>query len=134
MTNLPTGSDWRISRIMLNKSLWTVFFLGLSVVIVLSVIPAEAFPNLRLSDIVGHMAAYAVLAVAGGIACRRAQSFFMLAAGLIALGACLEFAQALLPTRDASGSELLANFVGVALGSTATIVINVLLTKRWRGA
>ena len=119
---------------MLKKSLWTVFFLGLSVVIVLSVIPAEAFPNLRLPDIVAHMAAYAVLAVAGGIACRSVRSLFMLAAGLMALGAGLEFAQALLPTRDASSSELLANFVGIALGSTATILINVFITKRWRGA
>ena len=38
----------------------------------------------------------------------------------------------LLPTRDASGSELFANFAGIALGSTVAILTNVFVTKHWR--
>ena len=109
-----------------------VFFVGLLAVILLSVIPAEAFPRFGKPEILGHMAAYAALALAGGIACRSARSLFMLAAGLALLGAGLELVQALLPTRDASGYELLANIVGIALGLVAASLINMFISRRSR--
>ena len=115
---------------MLKNHSWMTFFVGLLAVIILSVIPAEVFPNLWLPDILGHMAAYAALALAGGIACRSARSLFMLAAGLALLGASLELVQALLPTRDASGYELLANIVGIALGLAAASLTNMLISRR----
>ena len=105
------------------------FFVGLFAVILLSVIPATAIPKLGLPEILSHMAAYAALALAGGIACRSARSLFILAAGLLLLGVGLEFVQALLPSRDASGYELLANVVGVALGFAAAILTNALIKK-----
>ena len=114
---------------ILKKHLWMVFSVGLLAVILLSVIPAEAFPHFRIPEIVGHMAAYAALALAGGIACRSARSLFMLAAGLVLLGAGLELVQALLPTRDASGYELLANTVGIALGLAAVILTNMFINR-----
>jgi VanZ family protein len=118
---------------MIKAYLWVPFILGLLAVIVLSVIPAKAFPDLGLPEILGHTVAYAVLALAGGFACRSMRSFLMLTAALVLLGAGLEFAQALLPTRDASGSELMANFVGIALGVIAVNLVNVHITKCWRG-
>ncbi len=105
------------------------FFVGLLAVIILSVIPKEAVPSLGLPDILKHMVAYAALALTGGIAVRRARSVFMLAAGLLLLGAGLELVQGLLPGRDASGYEFLANMVGIALGSTAAISANTVLNR-----
>ena len=116
---------------MLKKLSWMAFFVGLFAVILLSVIPATAIPKLGLPlpEILRHMAAYAALALAGGIACRSTRSLFMLASGLLLLGVGLEFVQALLPSRDASGYELLANVVGVALGFAAAILTNALIKK-----
>jgi len=114
---------------MLNNLSWMAFFVCLLSVILLSVIPAEAFPNLRLPETLGHMAAYAALALTGGIAYRSARSIFMLAAGLALLGAGLELVQAFLPSRDASGYELLANMVGIALGSASAILTNMFINR-----
>ncbi len=114
---------------MLRKLSRMAFFVGLLAVVVLSVIPKEAIPSLGLPDILAHMAAYAALALAGGIAFRRARSLFMLAAGLLLLGASLELVQALLPGRDASGYEFLANMVGIALGSAAAISTSVVMNR-----
>ena len=108
------------------------FFVGLLAVIVLSVIPKEAIPSLGLPDILAHMAAYAALASAGGIAFRGARSLFMLAAGLLFLGASLELVQGFLPSRDASGYEFLANMTGIALGSAAAISTSFVMNKRRR--
>ena len=116
---------------MLRKLSWMAFFVGLFAIILLSVIPVTAIPKLGLPlpEILSHMAAYAALALAGGIACRSARSLFMLASGLLLLGVGLEFVQALLPSRDASGYELLANVAGVALGFAAAILTNTLIKK-----
>ncbi len=114
---------------MLKKLSRMAFFVGLLAVVVLSVIPKEAIPSLGLPDILAHMAAYAALALAGGIAFRRARSLFMLAAGLLLLGATLELVQGFLPSRDASGYEFLANMVGIALGSAAAISANTVLNR-----
>ena len=108
------------------------FFVGLFAVIVLSVMPTEAIPKLGLPDILKHMAAYAALALAGGIAFRDARSLFMLAAGLLFLGASLELVQGLIPGRDASGYEFLANLAGIALGSAAAISTSFVMNKRRR--
>jgi VanZ family protein len=117
---------------MLKKLSRMAFFVGLLAVIVLSVIPKEAVPSIGLPDILAHMAAYAALALAGGIAVRRARSVFMLAAGLLLLGAGLELVQALVPSRDASGYEFLANVTGIALGSAAAISTSFVMNKRRR--
>ena len=92
-------------------------------------IPKEAIPSLELPDLLAHMAAYAALASAGGIAFRGARSLLMLAGGLLLLGASLELVQGFLPSRDASGYEFLANMVGIALGSAAAISANTVLNR-----
>ena len=54
----------------------------------------------------------------------------MMAAGLLFLGAGLELVQAFLPNRFASGYDVLANVVGITLGSTVAISTNTLLNRR----
>jgi VanZ family protein len=53
----------------------------------------------------------------------------MMAAGLLLLGAGLELVQAFLPNRFASGYDVLANVVGITLGSTVAISTNTLLNR-----
>ena len=106
------------------------FFLGLLVVIALSVIPQGAIPDTGISDKLGHIAAYAALALAGGIAFRRARPLFMMATGLLFLGIGLELVQALLPGRFASSYDLLANVIGIALGSAMAISTNTFMNRR----
>ena len=100
------------------------FFVGLLAVVALSVLPQGAVPHTGLSDKVDHMAAYAALALAGGIAFRGARSLFLLALGLLALGSGLELVQALIPDRYASGYDILANAIGIALGTASAAATN----------
>ncbi len=117
---------------MLRKLYRMVFFVGLLAVIALSVLPQGAMPDAGLSDKMGHVAAYTALALAGGIAFSGARSLFMLAAGLLLLGAGLELVQTLLPDRFTSGYDILANVVGIAVGSAAAISINIFINRRPR--
>lgn len=106
------------------------FFVGLLAVVALSVIPQEAKPDTGMSGKLNHIAAYAVLSLAGGIGYRGRQPLFVMAAGLVLLGAGLEFVQAFLPGRFANGYDVFANVVGIALGSTAAISTNTFLNRR----
>ena len=115
---------------MLKKLSGLVFVIGLLAVIVLSVMPAEAIPKLGFPEILAHIAGYAALTGAGGIAFRDAKSLILLAAGLILLGIGLELVQKLVPGRDSSGLEMLANIVGIALGCAAAIAVNFVLKRR----
>ena len=56
----------------------------------------------------------------------------MMAAGLLFLGAGLELVQAFLPNRFASGYDVLANVVGITLGSAAAISTNTVMNRRPR--
>ena len=115
---------------MFRKLARLALFVGVVTVILLSLIPNEAMPSLAISDALAHMTAYGVLAFVGGIARRHARSLVMLATVLFLLGASLEFFQGLLPDRDASGYELLANMVGIAVGCLVAISINAALNRR----
>ncbi len=117
---------------MFRKFSRIVFFVGLLAVIALSVIPQEAKPDPKLLYNLNHIAAYAALALAGGIAYRDGRSFFMMAAGLLILGAGLELLQAFLPSRFANGYDVLANVVGIALGSAAAISTSIVMNRRRR--
>jgi VanZ family protein len=61
--------------------------------------------------------AYGALAVAGGIGYRGLRALILVALGLLLLGAALELAQSALPGRIASFYDVLANAIGIVLGS-----------------
>ncbi len=110
-----------------------VFSIGLIAVIALSVMPQGTVPDPGISDKFAHFAAYAALALAGGIAYRGSRSVFILvAAGLLLLGIGLEFVQAFIPGRSASVYDGLANAIGIALGSAAAISIGTIMNRRRR--
>ena len=92
------------------------FYLGLLLVVALSLVPQEAIPPTGLWDKTNHILAYAALAATGGLAYRGLRAWLLVAVGLLILGAALEIAQSMLPDRVASLQDVLANAIGVALG------------------
>ncbi len=115
---------------MIRKISKTAFFVGLVVVIALSLLPNETRPETGLWDKWEHILAYGVLAVLGGFGFKGWRSLLMVGIGLVVLGAGLELAQSVIPDRDGSTYDALANFVGVAIGSVATVGTNTFLRER----
>ncbi len=115
---------------MVRKLAKSAFFIGLVAVLALSLIPNETRPETGLWDKWEHILAYAVLALAGGIGFKGGRSLLVLGLGLVVLGAGLELAQSVIPDRDGSTYDVLANFVGVAIGSIATVGTNTFLREQ----
>ena len=116
---------------MVRKLAKIVFCIGLVAVIALSLLPQETLPETGTWDKLNHALAYAVLAVAGGLGFKGGRSLLMVGLGLVVLGAGLELAQSVTPNRDGSIYDAVANLVGVAIGSLATVGVNPLLRDRY---
>ncbi len=108
-------------RTMVRKLAKTAFFIGLMAVIALSLLPQENLPETGMWDKLNHALVYGVLAVLGGFGFKGWRSLLMVGIGLVVLGAGLELAQSVIPDRTGSTYDVLANFVGVAIGSVATV-------------
>ncbi len=119
----------RHDRTMVRKLARTAFFIGLVAVAALSLLPQETIPETGLWDKWNHTLAYAVLALAGGVGFQGWRSMLMVGIGLVVLGAGLELAQSVTPDRDGSIYDALANLIGVAIGSAATIGTNTLIAR-----
>jgi VanZ family protein len=115
---------------MIHKLAKTAFFIGLLAVISLSLLPHETLPETGMWDKLNHALAYGVLAVLGGFGFKGWRSLLMVGIGLVVLGAGLELAQSVIPDRTGSTYDVLANFVGVAIGSIATVGRNSILRER----
>ncbi len=115
---------------MIRKFAKTAFFVGLVAVIALSLLPNETRPETGLWDKWNHTLAYGVLALSGGFGFKGWRSLLMVGVGLVVLGGGLELAQSVIPDRDGSTYDALANFVGVAIGSVATAGTNTFLREQ----
>ncbi len=112
---------------MVRKLAKTAFFIGLVAVIALSLLPQENLPETGMWDKLNHALAYGVLAVLGGFGFKGGRSLLIVGIGLVVLGAGLELAQSVIPNRDGSIYDAVANLVGVAIGSIAIAGTNTLL-------
>ena len=108
----------------------TAFYLGLLLVIALSLLPPDAMPPTGLWDKASHTLAYTVLAATGCIAHRGIRAWVLVAAGLLILGAALEIVQSALPGRVASFHDLGANAIGIALGALLAVGADTLWARR----
>ena len=117
-------------RTMVRKLAKSAFFIGLVAVIALSLLPQETLPETGTWDKLNHALAYGLLAVSGRIGFKGLRSLLMVGLGLVVLGAGLELVQSVTPGRDGSIQDVLANLVGVALGSLALAGTNTLLRGR----
>jgi len=92
---------------------------GVLLVTWLSLMPGDELPGMENWDKLLHAAAYAALAVAGGLGFRGWRSALTLAVGLLALGTVLEVVQTTIPGRQGSIVDASANAVGIAFGLAA---------------
>lgn len=115
---------------MIAKLSRMAFYVGLVLVVALSLIPQDAMPAQSLWDKASHALAYGTLAVAGGIGYRGLRALVLVALGLLLLGAALELAQSALPDRIASLHDVLANAIGIALGSLFVVAVGALWPQR----
>ncbi len=100
------------------------FIVGLIVVNVLSLLPHESMPEIGTGDKVNHFLAYAALSLAGVLGFNSRRALPIVGFSLLIMGIGLEFVQAILPSRTASGLDILANGVGIAVGCFAAATVN----------
>ena len=115
---------------MISKFAKIAFFIGLITIIALSLLPHETTPETGMWDKLNHALAYGVLAVLGGFGFKGRRSLLMVGIGLVVLGAGLELAQSVIPDRTGSTYDVLANFVGIVIGSVATVGTNAFLREQ----
>jgi len=116
-------------RTMVRRLSKSAFFIGLVAVIALSLLPQETIPETGLWDKWNHTLAYAVLALSGGVGFKGWRSLLTVGIGLVVLGAGLELAQSVTPDRDGSIFDAVANLIGVAIGSAASLGTNTLIAR-----
>jgi VanZ family protein len=92
------------------------FFAGGLAVTVLCLLPVGALPPVQLWDKLEHMIAYAALAATGCLGFTGSRSRIIIVVSLLALGIAIELAQSLVPGRDTSAADLLANGLGIIAG------------------
>jgi VanZ family protein len=97
--------------------LWMAVGLALAAVIaVLSLVPNQELPDLKVSDKIEHLLAYVALGFCfASVVVRR--DWFWLALALLAFGALIEVAQGVMSLgRSAELKDLLADAAGIGIG------------------
>lgn len=92
------------------------FALSVLLVCVLSLLPAEELPKVRIWDKFSHLIAYTEIAVLGLLGYRGRRAGWIVAAGVVALGGVLELAQNAVPGRSTDLLDFAVNTLGVVLG------------------
>lgn len=113
--SLTSASDRAQYRAMWQPAKIAVFVGLLILTVAASLYPGSEAPQL-VSDKLGHFLAYAVLQLSGAAAFSGPARLWIVAAGLVAMGAGLELAQSFIPYRHASWLDMAANASGVAAG------------------
>ena len=99
-----------------NKLFLTLFIILIIAITILSLLPPKSGIELGKSDKLNHFLAYAILSLNFGFISSKIRSYFIGIPFLIAYGLLIEFFQGLVPGRDPSFYDALANSVGVFSG------------------
>ena len=99
-----------------NKLFLTLFIILIIAITVLSLLPPKSGLELGKSDKLNHFLAYAILSLNFGFISSNIRSYFIGIPFLIAYGLLIEFFQGLVPGRDPSFYDALANSAGVFSG------------------
>ena len=114
---------------MLTTLLRVVFPSYLALVVVLSV--AQRGPDLpEGGDKLAHLGAYLLMALLGMPLTTSLRSSAGMFLAIAAIGALLEGVQAIVPTRTASGWDLVANLMGAVVGTLVWLGVAHAL-RRW---
>ena len=99
-----------------NKLFLVLFIILIIAITVLSLLPPKSGLELGKSDKLNHFLAYAILSLNFGFISSNIRSYFIGIPFLIAYGLLIEFFQGLVPGRDPSFYDALANSAGVFSG------------------
>ena len=99
-----------------NKLFLVLFIILIIAITVLSLLPPKSGLELGKSDKINHFLAYAILSLNFGFISTKIRSYFIGIPILIAYGILIEFFQGLVPGRDPSFYDALANSAGVFSG------------------
>jgi VanZ family protein len=99
-----------------NKLFLVLFIILIIAISVLSLLPPKSGLELGKSDKLNHFLAYAILSLNFGFISTKIRSYFIGIPILIAYGILIEFFQGLVPGRDPSFYDALANSAGVFSG------------------
>ena len=112
------------------RRIWFALWIATSAVVsVLYLLPDAAPPGEAQIDKLAHLAAFSAIGIATWPATQRRRAFFQLLLVGCALGIGLECLQALVPERQFSVFDILANMVGIAIGATAGRRLDGVLTR-----
>lgn len=105
---------------MYPRIVWFALWVSLSALVsVLYLLPAAGPPGAAQIDKLAHLAAFSAIGAATWPATQRSRAFNLLFFIGCALGIGLECLQALVPGRNFSPYDILANIAGVAIGAAA---------------
>ena len=97
-----------------------LWLLGIAALVVVCLLPGADLPKVNVSDKLEHALAFLLLSAAAVQLFVRGKPLAIIALGLLALGAGIELAQALLTTsRMMEAADLLADAIGVAVGAAS---------------
>lgn len=108
-------------KVVIRLLFWCVFF----IVSFLLLLPGESLPATDFSDKFEHLLAFFILTFLGLLAYPRQR--VAMGIGLVIMGCLLEAAQTVIPGRNASGLDAIANAAGVILG----VIIHLPFTRRF---
>ncbi len=100
----------------------TAFPVYVAVVVVLSLLPLAELPGQGADKLV-HFAAYGIMALLGMPLVNVGRSRLVMLLAIVAVGAVLEGLQLMLPYRDPSALDLVANCLGAVAGAGLWLVV-----------
>ena len=114
----PSAGERRWVKPLRHRNAWLALWLcGVTVLVVVCLLPSPDLPKLRISDKVEHAAAFALLAGSAVQLFERWRALLLVGLGLLALGIGIEFAQALFTTtRAMEAADVAADSIGIAAG------------------
>ena len=105
------------------RNAWlALWLLGVTVLIVVCLLPSRDLPALQVSDKLEHALAFALLAGSAVQLFERWRALLLVGLGLLALGIGIEFAQALFTTtRAMEAADVVADAIGIVAGLSVAI-------------
>ena len=110
---------------LMRRMARAVFIVGIVVLAVLLLTPGDYPPRVDLWDKLEHGLAFGVVAFTGAVAFPSRSSLLRVAFGLPCLGALFEILQIFVPGREAAVGDALANTIGVAIGLTPFVIVQL---------